>query len=285
MPAICWVRMAWAQKPGARMTPAILLLANLAAAQGQAVELSVPNEPQLKSVQASWDQRQIPFVRDGKHWITIIGVDLAAKPGEHPLKITRDYADGHSRSKREQVVVAKKSFPTTRLTVAPGYVDLSAKDLRRAQGESREIRTIYAKLTPRRYWKGAFRVPLPGVTGGRNFGRRRIFNGEPRAPHSGTDLHAKTGTPVHASNRGRVVLAKNLFFSGNAVFLDHGLGVYSVYLHLSKILVKPGMMVDKGQVLGLSGATGRVTGPHLHWGVRVLDARVDPFSLVKLEVN
>ena len=124
-------------------------------------------------------------------------------------------------------------------------------------------------------------MPLPGVTGGRNFGHRRVFNGQPRAPHSGADLSAATGTPVRAANRGRVVLAKNLFFSGNAVFIDHGLGVYSVYLHLSEIGVEPGAMVGRGDVVGLAGATGRVTGPHLHWGVRVLDARVDPFSLLE----
>ena len=124
-----------------------------------------------------------------------------------------------------------------------------------------------------------FQVPIPGITGGRNFGHRRMFNDQPRAPHSGTDLKAAIGTEIQASNRGRVVLAKNLFFSGNAVFIDHGLGVYSVYLHLSEIRVACGDMIERGQVLGLAGATGRVTGPHLHWGVRITDARVDPFSL------
>jgi len=113
-----------------------------------------------------------------------------------------------------------------------------------------------------------------------NFGARRIFNGEPRAPHAGSDLHAAPGTPVHATNRGRVVLAKNLFFTGNTVILDHGLGIDSLYAHLSRIDVKQGEIVRNGQVVGLSGATGRVTAPHLHWGMRVQNARVDPFSLV-----
>ena len=125
-------------------------------------------------------------------------------------------------------------------------------------------------------------VPIPGVEGGRNFGHRRVFNGQPRAPHSGADLTAATGVEINAVNAGRVVLAKDLFFSGNAVFIDHGLGVYSTYLHLSEMLVEPGTMVEQGQVIGLAGATGRVTGPHLHWGVRILSARVDPFSLLEL---
>ncbi|MFS8608624.1 MAG: M23 family metallopeptidase, partial [Gammaproteobacteria bacterium] len=167
--------------------------------------------------------------------------------------------------------------------VAPRYVALSPEDQARADRESREIASIYATLTPEAYWSEPFIVPIPGTTGGRNFGHRRIFNGQPRAPHSGADLRAATGTPVLASNRGRVVLAKELFFSGNAVFIDHGLGVYSAYLHLSEIHVEPGQIVERGQVVGLSGATGRVTGPHLHWGARILDARVDPFSLLGLE--
>jgi murein DD-endopeptidase MepM/ murein hydrolase activator NlpD len=123
---------------------------------------------------------------------------------------------------------------------------------------------------------------LAGASGGRNFGHRRIFNDQPRAPHSGTDLAASTGTAVGSSNAGRVVLAKNLFFSGNAVFVDHGLGLFSVYLHLSRIDVEVGEMVAPGQIIGLVGATGRVTGPHLHWGVRVLGARIDPFSLLDM---
>ena len=125
-------------------------------------------------------------------------------------------------------------------------------------------------------------TPIPGTTSGSNFGHRRVFNGQARDPHSGADLRASTGTPIHAANRGRVVLAKDLFFSGNAVFIDHGLGVYSVYLHLSEIRVVPGQMLEKGELLGLAGATGRVTGPHLHWGVRVQNARIDPFSLLRL---
>jgi murein DD-endopeptidase MepM/ murein hydrolase activator NlpD len=141
---------------------------------------------------------------------------------------------------------------------------------------------VYAQLTPQAYWSEPFAVPIPGVEGGRNFGHRRVFNGEPRAPHSGADLRAATGTEILAANAGRVALAKNLFYSGNAVFIDHGLGVYTTYLHLSEMLVAPGDQVARGQVIGLAGATGRVTGPHLHWGVRILDARVDPFSLLSL---
>ena len=159
-------------------------------------------------------------------------------------------------------------------------MELSKPDLARANREAKETQGIYATITNEMLWDEPFSVPIPGENSGTNFGHRRVFNGQPRAPHAGADLRAKTGTPIHATNRGRVVLAKNLFFTGNTVILDHGLGVYSLYAHLSRIDVKRGDLVTNGQLMGLAGATGRVTGPHLHWGIVVQGARVDPFTLV-----
>jgi murein DD-endopeptidase MepM/ murein hydrolase activator NlpD len=179
-------------------------------------------------------------------------------------------------------MVKARKFPTTELTVDDRYVELKPEDAARAAREAQETDAIYATLTPECYWSEPFIAPVRGAKDGRNFGHRRVFNGQPRAPHSGADLRADVGTPVLAANRGRVVLAKDLFYSGNAVIVDHGLGLYTVYLHLSKIEVTPGAVVERGERLGLAGATGRVTGPHLHWGVRIVDARVDPFSLLKL---
>jgi murein DD-endopeptidase MepM/ murein hydrolase activator NlpD len=190
--------------------------------------------------------------------------------------------DGGTRSHSLTIAVAEQAFPTTRLTVEPKYVELSPENQARAASERVDIDAIYSRLTPEPYWSAPFIVPIAGIDGGRNFGHRRYFNDQPRAPLSGADLSATTGTPVGAANRGRVVLARDLFYSGNAVFVDHGLGVVSVYLHLSEISVELGEMVERGQTVGLVGATGRVTGPHLHWGVRILDARVDPFTLLEL---
>ncbi len=260
----------------------LALLATLAALQGQALQLTQPHEAGLGAVSASWGDRSIPYVRVEDRWLTVIGIDLDTDAGDHPLEITLQYDDGRVEKRSDRIEVRTMSFPTTELTVAPGYVQLSPENQERAARESREINAIYSTLTPEAYWTLAFQVPIPDTTGGRNFGHRRIFNGEPRAPHSGADLTAATGTAILAVNAGRVVLAKDLFFSGNAVFIDHGLGVYSTYLHLSEMLVEPGTMVEQGQVIGLAGATGRVTGPHLHWGARILSARVDPFSLLGL---
>jgi murein DD-endopeptidase MepM/ murein hydrolase activator NlpD len=165
----------------------------------------------------------------------------------------------------EPITVLGEKFPTTELTVEERYVELSPEDQARANEEAEETLAIYATLTPEVYWTEAFASPIPGALDGRNFGHRRVFNGQPRNPHAGADLRATTGTPIYAANRGRVVLAKNLFYSGNAVFIDHGVGLYSTYLHLSEIKVAPGAMVERGQLIGLAGATGR-----------------DPFSLLKL---
>jgi murein DD-endopeptidase MepM/ murein hydrolase activator NlpD len=190
--------------------------------------------------------------------------------------------DGRLEKRDAVIKVVAKKYPTTELKVEDKYVELSTANLARANRESKETEGIYAITTGEMLWDTPFTVPIPGGAG-TNFGHRRVFNGEPRAPHAGADLRAKTGTPVHAANRGRVMLAKNLFFTGNTVILDHGLGIYSLYAHLSRIDVKPGDVVKNGQLVGLAGATGRVTGPHLHWGMRVQGARVDPFSLVDIK--
>ncbi len=259
-----------------------LIAAQLVAFQGQAVQLTQAHEPGLEAVAVSWNDQTIPYVRRGSEWITVVGVDLDTRAGEYAAAIELSFADGKTASRTDTIEVRSKEFRTTELTVAPGYVELSPENQERAARERHEIAAVYSTLTPTAHWSEPFTVPIPGVEGGRNFGHRRVFNGQPRAPHSGADLRAATGTKIRAANTGTVVLAKNLFFSGNAVFVDHGLGVFTTYLHLSEISVEVGDRVERGQVLGLAGATGRVTGPHLHWGVRVLDARVDPFSLLSL---
>jgi len=261
-----------------------LLLAGVVVGQGQALQLSYPTEPGLTAVVVGWSGRAVPFVRRDDQWLTTVGVDLDSRPGEHAVNVTFTYDDGRTRGHREPITVLQGQYPTTELTVEERYVELSPEDQARADREGAETTAIYDTFTPERYWTQSFQVPVQGAKDGRNFGHRRVFNGQPRAPHAGADLRAGTGTAIYAANRGRVVLAKDLFYSGNAVFLDHGYGLYSTYLHLSAIDVAVGEIVERGQRLGSAGATGRVTGPHLHWGVRILDARVDPFSLIGIGV-
>jgi murein DD-endopeptidase MepM/ murein hydrolase activator NlpD len=260
----------------------MLLLAAITANQGGAVKLEFPNEPGVVAVEAEWQQKKIPLVRMNDEWVSIIGVDLDVKPGEYKADVSFRFQDGRTEKRETLIDVQSTAYPTTQLTVEDRFVQLNPRDLARSTRETKEINSIYASIMPEMLWTKSFTVPIPGENG-RNFGHRRVFNGEPRAPHNGADLRAATGTPIHSSNRGRVVLAKSLFFTGNTVIVDHGLGVISLYAHLSRIDVKRGAMVERGQVLGLSGATGRVTGPHLHWGLRIQGARVDPFALVEMK--
>jgi murein DD-endopeptidase MepM/ murein hydrolase activator NlpD len=166
------------------------------------------------------------------------------------------------------------------LTVEPRFVELSDADAARAARESRRLGEVFGTVTGEIYWAGPFQAPIPGGEGS-NFGHARVFNDQPRNPHSGADIAATTGTPILSTNRGRVAEVGDYFFNGNTVIVDHGQGIHSVYLHMSRIDVEVGQLVERGDVLGQVGATGRVTGPHLHWGFRIQNARVDPFSLLR----
>ena len=263
----------------------LLAAAALAALQGQAVLVELAAEPSVASAELLWQDASVPLVQHAGRWVGLIGVDLDTAPGEYAIPVRLTHADGLVTQATEALSVAAGAYPETHLDVEQRYVDLNEADQQRAARESRLIASIYSTRTAGADWLNPFTSPLPDVSGGRNFGHRRFFNGQPRNPHSGADLRADEGTPVYAANGGRVVLAEDLFFSGNAVFIDHGAGVISVYLHLSRIDVGVGERIEQGERLGLAGSTGRVTGPHLHWGIRVLDARVDPFTLPGMTVQ
>ncbi len=150
-----------------------------------------------------------------------------------------------------------------------------------AAREARQLAAIWKIAAPKKLWADPFMKPVSSrLTSG--FGRRRIVNGQPRSPHSGVDLRASSGTPIKATNTGKVVLAKELFFAGQTIILDHGLGLYTLYAHCSRILAKEGDLVTRGEIIGEVGATGRVTGPHLHWACRINSARVNPLNLTTL---
>jgi len=239
----------------------------------------------MGEVQGDWGGRSVPFWREGADEAQrsgLLGVDLEKAPGEYELKVTGQTANGERISCSVMLAVNKGLFATEKLHVEKQFVEPSPEQIKRADEERQKLRDIFDRATPERLWKGNFRIPLDGVTTGTNFGKRRILNGNPGSPHSGVDLPGTTGTLVHAAQRGRVVLAEELFFAGNAVVVDHGLGIYTFYGHLSEIDAKVGDAVETGAVLGKVGATGRVTGPHLHWGLTVERARVNPLLLVRL---
>jgi murein DD-endopeptidase MepM/ murein hydrolase activator NlpD len=258
------------------------------ASQGSLLLIELKSAKPLAEVQGEWGERIVPWWQEGADRARrrgLLGVDLEKAPGEYELKITGQTASGERIGCDVMVAVAKGQFATEKLQVEKQFVEPSPEQVKRANDERQRLRDIFDRVTPERLWDGPFRIPLDGVTTGSNFGKRRILNGNPGSPHGGMDLPGTTGTPVHAAQRGRVALAEELFFSGNTVVVDHGLGIYTFYGHLSEIDVKTGDSLETGTVLGKVGATGRVTGPHLHWGLTVERARVNPLLLVKLLGN
>ena len=253
--------------------------------QGSLLLVEVKSERQLTDLRADWDGRSVPFWQEAGAeavWKGLVGVDLEKAVGEYELKATGQTASGEKVLCNAKLEVKEGKFATEKLTVGKQFVEPSPEQVKRANEERQILREIFDRVTPERLWDGKFRIPLDGVTTGSNFGKRRVLNGNPGSPHTGADFPAPTGTPIHAAQRGRVVLAEELFFSGNTVVLDHGLGIYTFYGHLSEIGVKVGDSVETGDALGKVGATGRVTGPHLHWGLTVERARVNPLQIVKL---
>ena len=215
-------------------------------------------------------------------WMTLVGLDLSMQPGIYFMNFTLLYQGGKTEKKKEAIQVVPKDFPVKRLWVDEKYVTPPSEVLERIQIESELVSSLYKIFSQEWLGEGEFIVPCVGEPYP-NFGERRFFNGKPRSPHSGVDISASAGTPVNASNSGKVLLATDLYYSGNTVIIDHGLGVISMYCHFSKIDVDRGQSVNKGDKIGEVGATGRVTGPHLHWGIKVSNSRVDPLSLIFLD--
>jgi len=253
--------------------------------QGGLLLVELKSVRPIANVSAEWGGRPVPFWQQaGPQDVrkALIGVDLEKPEGKYELKVAGETSVGKKIACRAMIIVQKGRFAVESLHVENEFVEPSPEQIKRADEERLKLREILDRVTPGRLWAGAFRLPLDGVKTGGNFGKRRVLNGKPGSPHSGVDFPAVTGTPVHVAQTGRVVLAEELFFSGNTVVVDHGLGIYTFYGHLSQIDVKVGDDLEASQVLGKVGATGRVTGPHLHWGLSVERARVDPLQIVSL---
>lgn len=250
------------------------------------MRVSVHTNSPVKSIYARFSGQKylLGATQTPGEYITLIGIDLGLKPGSYSIVVTPVYEDGHHENMVKEILVAEKEFPIKKLWVNEKYVTPPPDVLDRIREESELLNEIYGIYTPRWLGEGSFIVPSSGEIVP-NFGERRIFNDQPRSPHSGVDISSPYGMPVLASNTGRIVLASNLYYAGNTVIIDHGLGVFTLYLHLSKFRVKRGDSVGKGTIIGEIGATGRVTGPHLHWGVKVQGSRIDPLSLLYLNFD
>jgi murein DD-endopeptidase MepM/ murein hydrolase activator NlpD len=212
-------------------------------------------------------------------WRALVGIDLDMKPGTYTV-IVNSAKDSSVGTERE-LVIGPKTFPTRKLTVDQAFVTPPQSEQARIAADAKLLEQTWRSSPPDRLWSGPFVRPVPQEANSR-FGSRSIFNGKKLNPHGGADFMSPAGTPVHAPNAGRVVVARNLYFSGNTVIIDHGLGLFSTLAHFSEIDVREGDRVEAGAVVGKVGATGRVTGPHLHWAVRANDARIDPIAVLAL---
>ena len=251
---------------------------------GELLRISVTSLRPVQRVEVEFSGKEYPMGRgqDSQVWLAFLGLDLGIAPGAFPIDIVLLFDDGNYQKIQKEILVRDKEFPSRTLWVKQEYVTPPQEVLERIRWESELLGIVLGIVSPQWYGEGKFIIPSEGKANP-NFGERRIFNNEPRSPHGGVDISSPHGAPVRASNSGRVVLAKDLYFAGKTVIIDHGLGVFTLYLHFSKIIAKRGEFVKKGDVIGEIGATGRVTGPHLHWGLRVSGSRVDPFSLVEMK--
>jgi len=248
---------------------------------GEVVLISATSNQPLKTLKGTIFEKTFLFYSDSKPtlWNGLIGIDLDIPADLYQLKFHGVTLNGSPFDQKHNLQIIGKKFPTRRITVKKKYVDPPPKTLKRIRQESKKIKKIFTTINPEKIWQGPFIPPVSGTTTS-GFGRRSIINGQIRSPHSGTDFRASKGTPVKAPNTGQVILVSNLYFSGNTVILDHGQGLYSYFAHLSRFSTKEGEKVKLGQIIGYVGATGRVTGPHLHWTVRLNQSRVDPLSLI-----
>lgn len=244
---------------------------------GEVVIVSIANgDPAHLHVRAF--NHSIAAYRDGEAWKAMIGIDLDTKPGAYSVEVESGSGADIVRT-TYPLRILPRVFRTRRLTVDEAFVTPPKSEQPRIDREAALLAATWQASASTRLWTSAFVRPVPQEANSA-FGTRSIFNGKPRNAHGGADFLSPAGTAIHSPNAGRIVVARNLYYSGNTVIIDHGLGVFSTLAHLSRIDVHEGDMVAADQTLGLVGATGRVTGPHLHWAVRISDARVDPLSLL-----
>jgi murein DD-endopeptidase MepM/ murein hydrolase activator NlpD len=243
----------------------------------------------VRTLSGSWLGHEIAFSFDAsrKAWFALAGVSLETKPGAYPLELHGEILAGQSAGEatsfQKEIRVERQRYPRVLLKVPARYTAPSPEDQRQIEEDKETKAEAFKTASPEREWKGSFSPPLDAAISD-VFGVQRIFNGTVQSTHQGLDFRVPSGTAVAAVNGGRVILARSLFFEGNCVVIDHGQGLLTLYLHLSKFSVKEGDEVSKGQAIGLSGGTGRATGPHLHLAVRWQGTYLDPKILLQLRL-
>jgi hypothetical protein len=250
--------------------------------QGGVARISVICPPGARALSYSWQSINAPLFSDASgSYFGFIPVDMDNSPGTTRLTIALRDASGVTIQHEAAFEVIARDFPVQRLTVDETKATLSTENLARHNRERAQVQKMFSDFHPDRLWNVKFTQPVQGRIS-TPFGVRRFINNQPRNPHSGIDIAAPTGTPIQAAADGRVCLTGDHFFAGKSVYIDHGTGIFSMYFHLDAINVQDGQMVKAGDTIGRVGSTGRSTGPHLHWGMRIYDTAVDPLLLLRL---
>jgi murein DD-endopeptidase MepM/ murein hydrolase activator NlpD len=246
------------------------------------VRLPQAAQGQKNLVIGNFEQTELPFyqatgIGPGVYQ-SVLGIPYTHEEGEFEVTVRTGEIPKPISLK---IKIKEGSFPSEKLHVSPRKVNPKRRDMIRINREQKIINKVYTALIEKKYWNGPFQMPINSKVTSK-FGTKRVYNGEMKNFHGGLDLKAKIGTPIRAAAAGQIVLAMNLFFTGNTVFIDHGYGVITLYAHMSKIKVKKGQIVKAGQLLGLSGKTGRVNGPHLHWQAMIHHVKVNPLELTRV---
>jgi murein DD-endopeptidase MepM/ murein hydrolase activator NlpD len=258
---------------------------------GAPVLFQVKPPQRLDSLRGTWLGHEVSFTFDAarKTWFALAGISLETVPGSYPLELTGETIAGKASSKKipftRKFTIVRGKYPKieVKLSVESKFTEPSPEQQKQIE-EGQQVKKDYlSRVTPEREWSGEFTAPADTAISD-VFGSERIFNGKTSSPHLGLDFRVPSGTPVAAMNDGTVLLARPLYFEGNFVVLDHGQGLLTLYLHLSEFKVKEGDQVKRGQVVGLSGGTGRATGPHLHVAVRWQGTYLDPARLISLRL-
>jgi len=252
---------------------------------GAPVLLRVVTPVPVQSLSATWMGHQVyfSFDREAQVWYGLAGVSLEATPGPYPLSLSATSLKGKDLSFEKKIPITKAKYPSIAVKVARKFTEPDPEQLKEIAKDKTIKEDTFKHFDPHRLWNGDFRPPVNAPVSDL-FGTGRTFNGKVQSRHQGLDYAVPSGTPIAAVNRGTVILAQPLYFEGNCVVLDHGQGLLSLYMHMSEIKVKEGDQVTRGQELGLSGGTGRATGPHLHIAVRWQGTYLSPATLFSLKI-
>ena len=252
---------------------------------GSPLLFEVAPPAKLTALSAKWLEHQISLSYDAtrKSWFGIAGVSLETRPGNYVLELKGTTARGSEISFTRKFSVGAGKYPSVAVTVAKKFTEPSQEQLERIKQDKTVKQDVFSHTTTEREWAGKFRPPVDARISD-VFGTRRTFNGKVQSMHQGLDYAVPQGTAVSAVNAGTVLLASPLYFEGNCVVLDHGQGLLTLYLHLSGLKVKAGQRVEAGEEIGVSGGTGRATGPHLHLAVRWQGVYLNPATLLSLKV-